>query len=179
MRVTGLIVLVLVGVGVVVTFLMVSRQQAEPSVMSDLIESGTPMPGSGQFIQDVPDGFEPSAEEDMREKLPEESMDVMMEEEEPTVLGEEVKVEVDETGFIPQTVTVVQGTKVVFVNNGQALHWPASDVHPTHEELPGFDAMHGLQTGETYSYTFDQVGDWSCHDHLMPEHTCTINVTSK
>lgn len=89
---------------------------------------------------------------------------------------EEMTVSITDTGFEPSKVTIPVGTTVVFVNNGQALHWPASDVHPTHEILPGFDAKRGLATGETYSYTFQTKGSWSMHDHLNPRATGIITV---
>lgn len=88
----------------------------------------------------------------------------------------EATISVDETGFSPKTMTVASGTKVTFVNNGQAPHWPASALHPTHQVLPGFDALKGLATGETYSYTFTKTGSWNCHDHLNPQFTCTVVV---
>lgn len=93
-----------------------------------------------------------------------------------TVPTSEVTVSMTDTGFEPSTVTIPVGTTVVFVNNGQALHWPASDVHPTHEILPGFDAKRGLATGDTYSYTFQKKGSWGMHDHLNPRSTATVVV---
>lgn len=180
MKVMGLLIIVaLVGVGVAATFLVVNRQSAEPTATPVVVESGTPNAGSGQFIQNVPDDFAmPPEDEMMEDNMPPEPGDeIMAEDLAPS--GEEVTVAIDDTGFIPQTVSIAVGTTVVFVNNGQALHWPASDTHPTHEILPAFDAKHGLQTGEKYSYTFGQVGDWPCHDHLMPAYTCLIKVTSE
>lgn len=82
----------------------------------------------------------------------------------------------DETGFEPKTITVKSGTAVTFVNNGQAPHWPASALHPTHQVLPGFDALRGLATGESYTYTFKQVGSWNYHDHLNLEFSGTVIV---
>ncbi|MBI3251353.1 MAG: hypothetical protein HYZ62_00405, partial [Candidatus Andersenbacteria bacterium] len=64
-------------------------------------------------------------------------------------------ISITDTGFEPAQVTVAPGATVTFVNNGQALHWPASAPHPTHTALPGFDAKKGLATGESYSFTFD------------------------
>lgn len=90
---------------------------------------------------------------------------------------EPITVSVTDTGFEPSEVTIVAGTTVTFVNNGQAEHWPASDVHPTHEVLPEFDSKRGLTTGETYSYTFTEPGTWSMHDHLRPSSTGTVIVT--
>jgi plastocyanin len=87
-----------------------------------------------------------------------------------------VTIVVDETGFSPAAVTVTPGTKVTFVNNGQAPHWPASDVHPTHNILPEFDAKRGLATGEEYSFTFTKAGTWRFHDHLRAQSTGTVTV---
>jgi len=81
-----------------------------------------------------------------------------------------------DTAFEPATVTVALGTTVRFVNNGQGLHWPASAVHPTHEALPEFDSKKGLATGEIFSYTFTQKGEWFMHDHLAPKITGKIIV---
>lgn len=89
---------------------------------------------------------------------------------------QEVTVSVTDAGFVPASVTVKAGTTVVFVNNGQGLHWPASDIHPTHELLKGFDALHGLVTGETYSFTFQQKGSWGYHDHPNPSVKGTVVV---
>ncbi len=75
-------------------------------------------------------------------------------------------ISISDTGFSPATVRVKAGTTVTFTNNGQALHWPASNPHPVHTDLPGFDAKRGLATGESYSFTFTKVGTWGFHDHL-------------
>lgn len=77
-------------------------------------------------------------------------------------------ISISDTGFSPAAVRVSAGTTVTFVNNGQALHRPVSDVHPTHQLLPGFDAEKGLATGEEYSFMFSKVGTWGFHDHLNP-----------
>lgn len=77
-------------------------------------------------------------------------------------------VSMTDTGFSPATITVPAGTTVTFVNNGQAAHRPASNPHPTHTDLPGFDATRALQTGESYSFTFTKVGTWGYHDHPNP-----------
>lgn len=84
---------------------------------------------------------------------------------------------VDENGFSPATITVPAGTEVTFNNTGSSPHQPASAVHPTHQQLPGFDALRGLRPGESYSYTFTKVGTWKYHDHLNPSRTGSITVT--
>jgi plastocyanin len=80
----------------------------------------------------------------------------------------EVTISMTSSGFIPDTVTVKSGTKVTFVNNDSTPHWPASDPHPIHNGLAGFDALKGLVKGESYSFTFTKAGSFGFHDHLNP-----------
>lgn len=162
MRLTSIIGIAIVVVLVVAVAALTLRTDSDDQ-SSDVTPIITPgeETSSGQFFQAVPAGQE----------------DVVVSAS-PTAgaVAEKVPITMDETGFTPATVTVAVGSQVTFVNNGQAQHWPASAVHPTHSVLPGFDAKRGLGTGETYSYTFDESGTWHCHDHLIPQFTCTINV---
>lgn len=77
-------------------------------------------------------------------------------------------VEITKTGFMPATIKVKKNTSVEFVNKDSVAHWVASDPHPTHTLLPGFDSMQDLNTEDTYSFTFDQTGTFTYHDHLNP-----------
>ncbi|MEX1112358.1 MAG: cupredoxin domain-containing protein [Candidatus Andersenbacteria bacterium] len=126
-------------------------------------------PVADPFQQEVE--FEPQAPSDGQNAA---SATPVVEATEPT--SQEATIRISETGFSPTQLTVAAGTTVTFVNDGQALHWPASDLHPTHTALPGFDAKRGLPTGETYSYTFTEVGTWRFHDHLNPQETGTVVV---
>ncbi|MEJ0021589.1 MAG: cupredoxin domain-containing protein [Candidatus Doudnabacteria bacterium] len=78
--------------------------------------------------------------------------------------------EIDMTskGFNPAAVTIKQGATVIFKNTDSEGHWPASNPHPTHTDLPGFDALQPVTPGSTYSYTFTKLGTWGFHDHLNP-----------
>jgi plastocyanin len=78
--------------------------------------------------------------------------------------------------FRPATLTVEPGETVTFRNAGETDKWPASDVHPTHELLPGFDAGRAVLPGESWSFRFDRRGHWRYHDHLSPEVKGTIVV---
>ena len=86
----------------------------------------------------------------------------------------DVTIEITNDGFNPASITINKGQTVEFVNRDSALHWPASAMHPTHSEYPttggcvgsSFDACHGLQNGERFVFTFDQIGTWKYHDHL-------------
>lgn len=85
-------------------------------------------------------------------------------------------VTISSTGFSPATVTIATGQTVRFVNSGGSKSWPASDPHPVHSGLPGFDARRGLGNGESYTYTFTQTGTFGYHDHNNPSHTGSIIV---
>ncbi|MBI5734185.1 MAG: cupredoxin domain-containing protein [Candidatus Kerfeldbacteria bacterium] len=79
-----------------------------------------------------------------------------------------VTINMTASGFSPAEVKVVKGVVVTFTNQDSNPHWPASAVHPTHTLYPGFDALKGLNQGESWSFTFNNVGTWAYHDHLNP-----------
>jgi plastocyanin len=105
-------------------------------------------------------------------------------------LGQEHFVEVSDSGFSPNTLTISKGDTVTFVALDGG-HWPATDIHPTHTVYPGadigncfdeipdnefFDACRMLDEGETYSFTFNEVGEWHYHDHRQASMTGVIVV---
>ena len=85
-------------------------------------------------------------------------------------------VSITDDGFDPPTLTVSSGTTVTFENESSDDSWPASDVHPTHQLYPGFDAKKPLLAGDSYSFTFTETGSWGYHNHLEPDVTGTIVV---
>jgi plastocyanin len=125
-----------------------------------------------QFIQQVP-GSGPPTDEEVGESGDAEEPET----EEDLVRGEEI-VSITDLGFVPETVTVSVGTEVTFINNGQGMHWPVSDSYliNTPSGLRGFDAGHGLSTGEEYSFVFTQRGRWDYRDNLNVSLTGTIIV---
>ncbi len=100
----------------------------------------------------------------------------------PTPTTQEFVVRITNTGFEPSILEVPKGAKVTFVNESSNPSWPASAVHPTHRVYPGsgiekcgtpeqeriFDACRGLGKGESWSFVFNEVGEWGYHDHLNP-----------
>ncbi|MBP9814257.1 hypothetical protein KBC80_03625 [Candidatus Woesebacteria bacterium] len=82
-----------------------------------------------------------------------------------------------ESGFSPAAITVKKGTSVSFENQSTVGMWVASDVHPTHQLLPGFDAKKSFIKGEVYTYTFAKVGTWTFHNHASPTHLGKVVVT--
>jgi plastocyanin len=98
--------------------------------------------------------------------------------------GPSEQVLLSDEGFSAPAITVRKGTKVVWKIEGKKKHWPASNFHPTHEEYPEgggclgskLDACSALNPGETYSFTFDQEGEFGMHDHLFPGFTMVVKV---
>lgn len=77
-------------------------------------------------------------------------------------------VEYVDGGFSPNEVQVAPGTTVTFVNKTSQPLWVASDPHPAHTNLPGFDSSADLGLGESYQYTFSTAGKWDFHNHKSP-----------
>lgn len=79
-------------------------------------------------------------------------------------------------GFSPRILRIQKGERVTFRNDSSVQLWVASDAHPTHDLLPGFDALDGILRGETFTYTFQQIGSWGYHNHLKAAHQGMIIV---
>lgn len=167
--VIAVIIVVVIG-GLLVFRSTTPTEEVAPAPTDAEFVDETPVKEPGQFIQQAPDASVPSSTEGTDTDVKEVTASPAAES------GEAVTISVDESGFSPATVTVSVGTTVTFLNNGQGAHWPASDVHPTHQALPGFDAKVGLATGEGYSFTFTKEGTWSFHDHLAPSQVGTVVV---
>ncbi|OGI68075.1 hypothetical protein A2738_02715 [Candidatus Nomurabacteria bacterium RIFCSPHIGHO2_01_FULL_42_15] len=88
------------------------------------------------------------------------------------------------TGYAPSTITIKAGTIVTFKNESSLSMWTASASHPTHGVYPTtggclgstFDSCKGILPGESWSFKFDEVGNWKYHDHLKPSFFGTIVV---
>jgi len=98
------------------------------------------------------------------------------EQEEPLPTSEEVIVRVTDSGYEPGSISVRVGTTVTFVNESSRPVQTASDVHPIHQLLPGFDALRGFAPGESYSFTFQKVGTWRYHNHFRAQHGGVVIV---
>lgn len=96
-------------------------------------------------------------------------------------------------GFEPETLTVALGTTVEWENVSDKLMWVASDPHPSHTDLPGFNSwgtegntedaptswvptVYAHEQGGFYRYTFTKTGTWTYHNHLVPADRGTIIV---
>lgn len=94
----------------------------------------------------------------------------------PRTTAKTYTISITAQGFSPANIDIAQGDTVTFINNDTEPHWPASSPHPQHTACPGFDALHGLATGETYSFTFKEVKVCPMHDHLNPFLEGSISV---
>lgn len=69
-------------------------------------------------------------------------------------------------GYEPTDITIRVGDTVMFKNDSESFHWPASNVHPTHSIYSDFDPREPIAPGDTWSFTFTRVGIWGFHDHI-------------
>jgi len=101
-------------------------------------------------------------------------------------------IEITSSGFSPKELTINKGDSVTWINKDSKERWPASAMHPTHTVYPGveydqpgsyagseacitkgnakegaFDPCKGLAKEELWTFTFNQIGSWNYHDHLV------------
>ncbi len=81
-----------------------------------------------------------------------------------------VQVSMADDHYVPATMTVPVGTTVTWTNNGLDLHTATS--------FDGLFDSGTLQPGESFSYTFDQPGEYRyfCRQHLLSGMLGTIDV---
>lgn len=78
--------------------------------------------------------------------------------------------------FDPSPLYIKKGDTVTFVNNGTTTMWIASNPHPQHNDLPGFDELTSVQPGSSWSYTFGVTGTYRYHNETKTSMTGTIVV---
>lgn len=109
-------------------------------------------------------------------EVPEMIVDEEEDQEEPAPQSTTHSVSMTGNSFSPSTLQIKVGDTVTFANSGSAIVWPASDPHPTHTGLSGFDAQRPLEPGESWSFKFTRAGSFGYHDHLNPSVRGTIVV---
>ncbi len=104
----------------------------------------------------------------------------------------EITVTYTDQGFSPKEISIVQGTKVNFINQSSGKMWVASAMHPAHTVYSGtslsqhcpdttgsaFDECVGDEVGTTFSFTFNKVGTWKYHDHINSKMFGSVTVTA-
>lgn len=78
-------------------------------------------------------------------------------------------VEVTKSGFVPDTIQIKKNTTVIWRNIDSNPHQPAADPFRTHESNPNLVALEALEENDSFSFTFDEVGEFGYHDNLNPD----------
>lgn len=86
-----------------------------------------------------------------------------------------VEVALTDNGFSPSAVTVSVGRTVRFRNALSATARVASNPHPVHNALPGFDSAN-IPAGLNYVYRFNRTGTWGYHHHQNSSHLGSVTV---
>lgn len=79
-------------------------------------------------------------------------------------------------GFSPKEIKIRKGDTVIFTSTTGKEFWPASDLHPTHGIYPEFDPRKPVLPSDSWSFQFNEAGEWRFHDHLNSLHTGKIKV---
>jgi plastocyanin len=80
------------------------------------------------------------------------------------------RVTIDNASFAPTTLTVAPGTTVIWTNNDDDPHTVVNAADPKLMKSPALD------TGETFSYTFDKPGTYKYFCTVHPRMQGTVVV---
>lgn len=84
-----------------------------------------------------------------------------------SVMQNEKIVEIFDNGFLPSSITIELGNKVIFDNRGEASHWPISEIFNPEKELA---------PGENWGFIFYEKGTFEYSDNLNANLKGTIIV---
>jgi plastocyanin len=84
-------------------------------------------------------------------------------------------VRITESGFEPATLSVKQGTKVIWTNIDTSLHTVASNPQAHGDDIVNLKSEI-LNNGQSYEYVANTPGDFSYHDGQQPTVNGTIIV---
>ena len=88
-------------------------------------------------------------------------------------LNENMIVFITDKGFEPQKLEIKKGTTKIWFNLQNKLSWPmsktASNKCNNLYKNQIFNACHGLKKGESWSFTFNENGEWIYYDYLNPQ----------
>lgn len=91
-------------------------------------------------------------------------------------LPKEVSVELTESGFKPDTVTIETGSAVRWTNKTNDEHVSVnSDDHPTNKKYPEMN-LGEIPKDSTVAHIFNKPGTYTYHDYFHPERKGTVVV---
>lgn len=73
-----------------------------------------------------------------------------------------VEIDMLDIKFQPARIVVSKGTRVVWTNGEDAVHFLNSDPHPSHNVMPGLNSLE-LAKGDAFEFTFNVQGEWGYH----------------
>ncbi len=79
-------------------------------------------------------------------------------------------------GYEPADFTIAVGTAVTFKSATGKPHWPASNLHPSHEIYSEFDPLQPVDPDKSWTFIFTKEGSWNFHDHMRAYYTGTVHV---
>jgi len=79
-------------------------------------------------------------------------------------------------GYEPADFSIPVGTAVTFKSTTGKPHWPASNLHPSHNIYPEFDPLRPIDPDASWTFIFDREGTWNFHDHMRAYYTGTVKV---
>lgn len=85
----------------------------------------------------------------------------------PAKAAREIKIEITDTGFVPQNVVIEPGTKVVWVNSTLAPHKIGANPFPEGDTLPNLKSGDIVPDG-SYTYVFKEEGAFGYTDYSEP-----------
>ncbi|HSW47620.1 MAG TPA: cupredoxin domain-containing protein, partial [Candidatus Saccharimonadales bacterium] len=91
------------------------------------------------------------------------------------MMEKEADVNLTADGFVPASVTIKKGEKVVWTNKSGDTATVDSDNHPTHLLYPPLN-LGAFQDGEKHELVFDKSGTYTYHDHFHPSRRGTVVV---
>lgn len=83
------------------------------------------------------------------------------------LLSSNREAKIENFSFNPPVLEIKAGDTVVWTNKDSAPHQIASDPHPKHTDLPALSSGN-LSINQTYSFTFNDIGEFNYHCHLHP-----------
>ena len=79
-------------------------------------------------------------------------------------------------GFYPKEIVIELGESVTFITKQDKSFWPAANLHPSHTTYPDFDSRGPVESTSSWSFTFENSGNWKYHNHLDPEKVGVVVV---
>ncbi len=87
----------------------------------------------------------------------------------------EITIRMKDIKFEQKNIIISKGTKVTYINNDPVEHFVNSDPHPSHNYLETLNSR-GINESGSYSYTFNEAGEFHYHCSAHTGMTASIIV---